>query len=378
MERLRVFKGAFSLIAFVILAWPLAPEVRAAPPTTTPATHPAAPSAPPTPPVPTNPAGMIKAAVDQLILEAKEVDNFEKINKNPPVFSRPHPLLKNFTPAMAVDTLNRVMLPMTGNEYRDTYIRWHLMWAIKKIDDADRRPTGARLVELFKQMPAALTVAGRSEGNWEPLDIYQKYQAMVGGQPSANVVIGYPPFQRVIGPPASFKQLPAGAEAKYKQDVEAYTKRVAEAQKLYGGKFKYIRDEGGIAFNHRLRAMSDIMRHYRGELIYEIIQSGDPEIGKLVMSEVARLAKAKNGIAFDLLSYLYLACFDGALNHYDQSALTQMSQILEQGARASEGYVSYGGQQRNFADSAFHLIEMLKDGGGFIEPERIAGPAPRR
>lgn len=323
-------------------------------------------------------AARLRVAIEQLVLEAKDLDNLET-PKNLPKFSRPHPALKTFDADMVQDTLNRMLQPFTGNEYRDTYIRWHLMWAVKKVNESQRRDSAHKLVELFRMMPGGLNVAYKSEAHWEPLEIYQKYQAMVGGAPSASVVVGYPPFQRVVGPPESFKYLPADAPAKHKLAVEEYTKRVEKANELYGGKFKYVRHEGAIAFNHRLTAMTEIMRHYRGELIYAIITAGDPETGKLIMSEIARFAREKNGIAFDLLTYVYLATFDGALNRYDQPTLDKMSQILEQGARAAEGYTSYGGQPRNFADSAFHLIEMLKDGGGFIEPERAANvPRSRR
>src|SRR5262249_34887228 len=158
------------------------------------------------------------------------------------------------------------------------------------------------------------------------------------GGPDLVLVVGYPPFQHVIHAPESLKQADPSQVAAYNQYVkdypallEAFRKRLAEAEKPYGGKFEYIRDEGGVAGNYRLRAMSEIMRHYRGEVIHALLQSGDPETGKLVMTEIGRQATNRSPFAFDLLSYAYLASFDGALNLYDQPALDQMSALLEQG-----------------------------------------------
>lgn len=358
---------------------------------------PAATPTPAKPPAATQPASnadasktrreRFHAAVAKLVAEANDLDNFEAI-KNPPVFTRPHPALKEFGPETATEALNYSLQQLAGNEYRDTYIRWHLLWVISKVPDDERKATGPKLTALARMLPGPLNVKARVEARWEPQEIYDKYRAMVGHPPSLpnlQIVVGYPPFQRVIGPPESIKYLDAATLENYERAKaalpalqEAYKKRVAEADKLYGGQFKYIRDEGAVAFNARLRAMTEVMRHYRGLLIYAMISSGDPETAKLVMAEVCKRAKAKDGITFDLLSYLYLAAFDGVLGRYDKATLQELSKMLESTARESQDYVSYGGATRNFADAAFHLIELLKDGGGFFEPDEAPSTTPQQ
>jgi hypothetical protein len=348
------------------LAQPAAP----APAPVTP--DPAAPAAKPAPVV--NPgndrAAKLHKAVEQLLAESRALDKFEKDKAKvvPLNFSRPHPLLKDMGPEYAIDALQRMLQPMNtgpGAEFRDAYVRWHLMWVAKKASDADRAETGSRLMQLVKKMPGDLNVQGKQVYRHEPEEIYAKY---VGLANSGNTVVGYKPFERYIGPPESYKYFDAAKVAQVKANLE-------EAAKLKD-KFKTIVDEDAAQWNQRVNFLNYIVRQYRGELIYALLLTGDPEMARTVMGEVDRLARAKNGVAFDLLAYFYLAAFDGAMSHYDQNVLVELSKKLEATARATEGYVSYGGAQRNFADYAFHLIYMLQDGGGFIEAKE--DPTPRR
>ena len=88
------------------------------------------------------------------------------------------------------------------------------------------------------------------------------------------------------------------------------------------------------------------------------------------MSVIDVRARSKDPIAFDLLAYFYLAAFDGALNLYDQRVLDELSDKLKSAAKANEGYVKYGGVDRNFADYAFHMI--MTDVNDQVEEEMDA------
>ncbi|MCX5660392.1 MAG: hypothetical protein NTW19_11805 [Planctomycetota bacterium] len=311
-------------------------------------------------------ATRISKAIEVLVQEAQSLDDFK--NENPRLtFSRPHPVLSTWGPDMAIDTLDRMIQNFTGNEFRDTYIRWHLMAVVKKAAPADRRATGSRLVQLIKMMPGPLAAAGRPDHHYEPPEIASKYFSLAN---SGLRTVGYPPFQRQVGPPESYKYMDAATAAKTQANLE-------EAAKLRD-KFHIVIDKAAQAWNSRIGAVNYYIREYRGELIYALLLTGDPNIAKLVMNEIDRQVKGKSGIGFDLLAYVYLAAFDKALNAYDQPTLNEMSNILEGTARAADEYVSYGGQTRNFAQYSFHLIYMLKDGGGFIDAKAADEPKASR
>lgn len=314
-------------------------------------------------------AAKLEEALKPLIAEAVDLDKIEK-PKAPAVFSRPHPALRGFGPDMAMDCLNRMMQPFVGGqgaEYRDSYIRWHLMWVVKQASQDDRRRMGSRLVQLINMMPPALNIPGREWLRYEPPEIASRYHSLIN---SGNIVTGYPPFQRVVGPPESYKYMDADKVAKIKANLE-------EAETLKG-KFKAIVDADAQAFNGRVSNLNYVIRQYRGELIYSLLLTGDPEMARRVATEIERQARAKSGVALDLLAYVYLACFEGALDLYDKDTLKAMSQTIKGAAIAMDGYTSYGGQTRNFADYAFHLIYMLEDGGGFIKPHESQSEEYRR
>jgi hypothetical protein len=317
---------------------------------------------------------LINKAVDQLKLEALALDDFKALPTaaNTPKFARPHPLIKDFTEDMCLDVLDRMAQNFTGNEYRDTYIRWHLLWALDKATIDDRSEMGKRLVALIKRIPGNIKVEGRREWYYDPQEAYDAWHKVVGNPPDGRVVIGFPPFQRVLAVPESLKYMTGDQKAKYEGDAAAYKQRV-EDNKALEEKWKRVIDQAAIAFNARVRNMNYIIRQYRGELLYYLIKCGDPEMAKLVAREIAKQAQAKNPIAFDMLAYLYKASFEGALNLYDQATLNDMSTTLEGAGRAMEslGYVDYGGQKRNFTDYVFHMVKMLKDGGGFIDAKEI-------
>ncbi|MCE9592061.1 MAG: hypothetical protein K8S99_16255 [Planctomycetes bacterium] len=328
--------GVICLPASVVLA-------QAAPGPVTPTTSPSG-----TTGAPTTSSGIARV-VAELMKEAQELDNYDKPD-SPAHFTRPHPAVSTLGGEASLDVLDRMLQPFLGNEYRDTYIRWHLMNVVSRTRQQDRKATGPRLIQLLNNMPGPIGGKERPTHRYEPPDIASHYFSLAN---SANVVVGYPPFQRVVGAPESYKYMDPDRIAKVKANL-------AEAAGLRD-KFKTIVDQNAVKWNERIRQVNYIIRQYRGELTYALIQTGDPEILRKVFYEVDKQAKLKNGIAFDLLAYIYLAAFDGVLENYPGPSLLQASRSLETTARQVEGYVNYGGMTRNFADYAFHLIAMLRE-----------------
>ena len=298
----------------------------------------------------------VNEAVAAMSIEAREIGEY-MLSEHPPVWHRPHGAIRNLGPRDAMVVLERMLRPMTGNDYADTYIRWHLMHVVNRASAADRRETGERLVRLIQMMPGPIEVEILPEARDEPPEIGAEYRMLINRN---TVVVGYPPYQRTIWPPQSHRFMVgerlAAAEADYARAMELKDK------------FVVIPDPIAIARNRRVRMRNWVVRQYRGELVYALIQTGDPEMLRLVFAEVDRQAKLGNGVALDLLTFVYLAAFDGALNRYDAALLIEVSQMLDKTARAHDRYQRYAGQSRNFGDYAFHLIEMLRDGGGFIQP----------
>ena len=108
------------------------------------------------------------------------------------------------------------------------------------------------------------------------------------------------------------------------------------------------------------------------------MMTGDPDILRLLFREIDLAVNGKQGLAIELMQYIYLGSFDGALNLYDEGVLKEMGAMLKKTAREHEGYTVYASQNRNFADYAFHLVYLLEDGGGGLINPKEAKVIPGR
>lgn len=295
-------------------------------------------------------------AVAELKAEALEVGRYAEEIAVTPHFSRPHPALASFDHDAAPDVLRRMLQPFTGNAYEDTYVRWHMMHVVKKANAEDRRKIGPELVKLIRQMPGPLDIPDRRWWRWVPEPQGSAWHHLFI---TLRVVTGYPPYEKRFDPPASFEYMDAETRAW----AEERWKKVQELKET----FETVIDQDAIAFNQRIRKVNWTVRQYRGELIYALFFTGDPEMARLVISAIQKHAPKNNGIALDLLSFWYLAAFDGALELYEPKVLGELSQKLERIARNNDQWYKYQHRQRNFADYAFHLVTMLRDGSIYIE-----------
>lgn len=295
-------------------------------------------------------------AAEELKREAIEVGRYDEEIDVQPHFSRPHPALSGFGPESVDEVLGRMLKPFTGNAYEDTYVRWHMMHVVMEANEADRRKIGKQLVRLIKQMPGPLDVSFRREWAWVPERIGSSWYHLFN---SLRVVTGYPPYERRYDPPHSFDHMDADTRAW----AEERWKKALELKE----QFETVYDDDAIAFNKRVRKVNWIVRQYRGELIYALFFTGDPEMARLIITAIQEHAPKNNGIALDLLSFWYLAAFDGALELYEPDLLEELSQKLERIARGNDLWYEYQHRQRNFADYAFHMVTMLRQAGVEID-----------
>ena len=332
-------------------------------------------SAPPTslPNAPASPhhqasADLIEAAAKELAAVAAKLPVF-KLEGRPPRLRRPHPAIAALSPDLAKELLERMAKPFTGNAYQDTFIRWHLMWVVKKASPKQIREAGPLLMRLVDRMPEPAALSARPEFDFIPRAIYRKWYKF---HRRAGIEVGIPPYEKFYEPPESFQFMTGQRLSRAQADL-------AEANKL-DGQFKIVIDHDAKAYNRRIRFVNWVVRQYRGELIYALIWTGDPKVARAVMGAIERHAATRSGIAFDLLHFLYQAALDGALEQYDQQVRNDMSQRLKSIARANEGWVEYAGQLRNFADYAFHMVYLLRDevGTGQAGGRRNGMPAPEK
>ena len=307
---------------------------------------------------------LIKAAVEELEMVAAKLPMF-KLEEPRPRLDRPHPAIAALSPDLTQDLLERMAKPFTDNAYQDTFIRWHLMWVVKQTPPDKLRKAGPLIMKLIDRMPGPAALSIRPEYEFVPQAIYEKWYELHYG---AGIVVGIPPYEKFYEPPESFRFMTGERLGRAQADL-------AEANKLKD-QFRIIVNHDAKAYNRRIRFVNWVVRQYRGELIYVLIWTGDPKVGRAVITAIERHARSRSGIAFDLMNFLYQASFDGALEQYDRKFRNEMSQNLKSIARANEGWMEHGGQLRNFADHAFHMVHLLRDEVGTAHALDHQDPAP--
>ncbi len=302
----------------------------------------------------------IAKAVDPIVLEAKELDDL-KNPKATAVFRRPHPAVKDWQADMAMPALLRMNEDFTkgaGSRFRDTYVRWHLIHTVKQLDQAQLTEASPYLGELMDAIPGPLRTSYVVEYKREPQENYDEWYR-VYTSPTLRITVGYPPFQQLVDVPESLKYMNEKQLAK----AQPMWAKAQALKKTYKEKYSPI----ARSFNDRIAEMNVIAREYQGEVVYELLRTGDPNRFKDVIRAIDKHARKKDSITgFDMLGYVYLAGFDGHLDQYDVDVRKQMGKALEKTARATQDqWVRHGVFKRNFADYAFHMIETLQHGDDF-------------
>jgi hypothetical protein len=302
----------------------------------------------------------LQKAVATLVAEAKQLDNLNQ-DKAPVVFSRPHSAVKDWGADMAIPALLRMTDDFTkgkGKRFRDTYVRWHLMHTVKKLPRNQLNKAAVYLGQLTDAIPGPLRTAYVEEYKRDPESVYGEYTSLVHG-PKLRMKIGYPPFEKYVYAPESFEHM----NEKQRAEAAPVWKQAQALRKQY----KEVYSPKARVFNDRIAKVNVLVREYQGEVVYQLVRTGDPNRLKQVFRAINKHARKKDSITgFDLLSYVYLAGIDGYLDQYDTNVRKQMGNALEKTARAVEKqWVLHGVYKRNFADYAFHMVETLKHGDNF-------------
>lgn len=298
-------------------------------------------------------------AVERLVADSARTQKFKLDDPLPPV-ARPHPSLSRFKADMVGDVLARMVRPFTGGLYRDSYIRFHLLWVVKShASPAQLREHAGRLVQLVDGMPQEISgkyrdvkerITFKPPGEGEKR--YRRHRELIY---AGDMTVGVPPFERKIHAPESFEYMSSNRIAEVKA-------KLAEAKRLEGTFERIVTsDLKARAYNNRVWRIDNAIRSYRGELLYLIMWTGDPKMADRIMKAIDRHARKRSIIALDLIKYFYQAAFDGALQEYDADVRFRMSKQLKATARAVEGWREYADIHRNLADYAFHLIYMIRD-----------------
>lgn len=333
-----------------------------------------------------DPEALLERVIAQLTAEAEDLDEFGD-DRETPETSRPHPLIEGHERELAMPALERMQDEFTGNEYRDTYVRWHLLWAGKQLMEQQLEryfdvgehelPAGTtqRLLELLRGMPEPIQWERLPEYRYEPREKRSEYLRL---RRQTEVRVGYPPFDRTYRGRSALEYV----SDERREEVERIVEQMEEVRQQY----EVIRDDDARAVNSRIRWMNRTLRQYRGELIYALMQTGDDELFQRAIVEIGEQINADQWAAFDLMRYLYLAAMDGYLLLFDESSYQRAARDLRRIAEANDEYRQllfgdepppryYRPQQRNFGEYAFHMVHLLEDPGAVAWfQQRVAPP----
>lgn len=314
-----------------------------------------------------SPDERLDAAIAQLTTEARVLDQPDN-EEVEPVFTRPHPAVADWPADMLEPTLRRMQDRFTGDPFRDTYIRWHLIWTVRRalseaLNDQSTHDlpdtVTDQAIALISDMPAELRREHLPERQRQPEDLWQEYNEL---RRTTRITVGYPPFDQVYEGEEALPHVAPDRRA----EVQAAVARMNQLRP----RIQTIVDRDAIRMNNRADELNRIVRQYCGELIYVLVQTGDERALRRVGSEINRqLRFAQQWITFDLMRYLYLAMFDGYLSLYEPAAYQQLASTIRSAAERTDNYRVYrfGGQtmpgaprERNFAEYAFHMVNLLE------------------
>ncbi|HZK80091.1 MAG TPA: hypothetical protein VFC46_03470, partial [Humisphaera sp.] len=319
--------------------------------------------------------GTVEAAVAQL--EAEANDAFRPEGKLQITVVRPHAAVAKLSTSTVRDVLRLMNTRLTGDPLKDTYIRYHLMYLVNKAQDEGAEHFTRDLIALAGLVPKDLKIEFKQWLRYEPPEVAQRYYFLVN---SCIVNVGFPPFNRQIGAPASFQYMDAAQKAKC-------TAMWAEAQTLVG-KFKAINSAENYAYNWRQIYMNWIIREYRGELLYDLVAQDDPRALERIIDAIVAAAASDPVRATDFASFLNKAYFDGMLGKHSAGELKSVAKKLRAAALASEiaahnagmktqgakggptmssGWVNGGGRWRQVPESLFTVVFG-------IENDRVPAP----
>lgn len=312
----------------------------------------------------------VDQVIAQLVAETATFDTTAEGYK----WVRPHPLVQKLPKDSGTAVAQHLTDAFTNDPIKDTYIRYHLMYAALNSDD---KAPGAPFAKLAEILPDDTGFKRKPDQSYEPVEIAREYWKLVG---ECQVTVGIPPFEKKVNPPESFEYM----DDAQKQAAQA---KWAKAQELRG-KFKSIVDKDAAQWNNRMAWTPFMLRQVRGEALYGMVRSGEPKMLEQAVQLIARnTSHERRPFAMDYMAFLNATYFDGWLSQYDKGLLKQTSTALKRIAISAD--IDPKGRKivkDSLAETAFTVVTAMDSGnlptrpakGDMNRPVPQGKPLPRR
>ena len=314
----------------------------------------------------------VDAVFEQLINEANDLGTV----KNPEHranFKRPHRVARTLKPEDGPAVLERMAGELTGDDYGDVYIRWHLMpviqdWLQVRATSADSSTDSTLTAEhvkvmrdLFRHMPPEAEPRYISPYSDEGKELNKRIAQL---RAKTRITVGVPPFEKTYSGRAALPHMTPAARKR--------AEPIAEEIERLQDQVKQMRDREVEQVNERYREVAKAMREYRFDLGYMLAQTGDEKLLTDVGSAIGTLIRRRQRAGFDLTQSLYKAIHDGCLGQYDDRTFASLRASLAKTAAASRSYETYlrgneplpahiQPQMRSYAGYVAQLTDLLED-----------------
>ncbi len=287
-----------------------------------------------------------------------------------PIFTRPHPALAKLVSSQASDIAQRMNGKLTGDLLRDTYIRWHLMVPLLDCDASDAKASAAELLKALRTVPdyERSKPPFRKMPTWDDPVLAGKHTELYY---KTIVTVGYPPFQRTIGPPESFKYMTPQQKRIADEAIELQ-KRLPQP-KMVGG------DKDAAPWNERASYVCKCLAQYRLDMLYALARSGVEKDLDTVANDVLARAKRDPGGALVSVVALDAALRDGSLSRYSEEKLRSVAGVLRKAAASNPDNLTYLTRNTTLPNAVLHLVISIESGhvpGGPKSGAAAANPLP--
>lgn len=290
----------------------------------------------------------IDQAIERMIAESDDIDPKKDATVHP-VFTRPHPMLGSLDPAEAAPALLDRLLRknFTGNQLKDNYVRFHLMYVLLKAGPDELKKHRESISKLSQNLPEIPKLDSRQYYVDDPQEVGTKWREI---HQRCRRWVGIPPFERWVDPPESFAYM----TRRERRELEPLWE---QAKQL---KFRTIVDREAEEWNYRIGVIYHYLRLYEGEVLCARLASGDAGALDDALSAIDRTVKSKPGVAADYIAYVSLAYSDGYLAEVDHDRLKRFANALKVLASSNTQWFNYQGRWRNLPEGAFHLVHCLE------------------
>src|SRR5690606_18587445 len=144
-------------------------------------------------------------------------------------------------------------------------------------------------------------VPWREEEWYEPREVQAQISKLAQ---ATRIRVGVPPFDRTVSGANALEYVTGDRRREIEQaiaQIEALRKQA---------NVRRVQDKDAAEFNDRVSNLRTILRQHRGELLYALLRTGDPQAPVLVAEEINRQVRQGQHMAVELMKYLYTASYD--------------------------------------------------------------------